>query len=140
MANSTGERKEIPGYPGYLITEDGQLFRLVRRGSVNYDTATPVATSPDGKVVLSGPPPTRGFHTIGISRLVEMAFGKKDELAELVGEDLSKVVREHVMTPEEQEAQAQSFVFGNVAIDNPAVTKEMVAEVSKARKRKKDAE
>lgn len=35
--------------------------------------------------------------------------------------------RTHVMTDGEREAQARSFAYGNAAIDNPDVTREMVA-------------
>ena len=34
------------------------------------------------------------------------------------------------MTPEEREAQRRSFAYGNCAIENPAVTREMVDEVA----------
>lgn len=135
MANQTGERREIPGFPGYLITEDGQLFKLIRRGAVNYDTATPVAVSSDGKVVLSGPEPTRACHTFSVSHLVSTVFPKaSDELATLVGDELADFVRSHKMTDEEREAQAKSFAYGNVAIDNPTITKEMVDAAATERK------
>lgn len=34
--------------------------------------------------------------------------------------------RAHVMTPEERRAQRISFAYGNAALDNPSVTREMV--------------
>jgi len=38
--------------------------------------------------------------------------------------------KEPPMTPEEKEAQRRSFAFGNVAIDNPNVTPELVNQVT----------
>ena len=37
--------------------------------------------------------------------------------------------RNHKMTPEELREQRISFVYGNVAFDNPAITREMVEEI-----------
>jgi hypothetical protein len=34
------------------------------------------------------------------------------------------------MTDEEKEAQRRSFVYGNLAISNPSITREMVDEVA----------
>lgn len=38
--------------------------------------------------------------------------------------------RTHQMTPEEHEAQRRSFVYGNVKLSNPDVTREMVDEAA----------
>jgi hypothetical protein len=39
---------------------------------------------------------------------------------------LIETARNHVMTPEERRAQVISFAYGNLAIENPAITREMV--------------
>lgn len=38
--------------------------------------------------------------------------------------------RNYEMTPEEQEEQRRSFAYGNAAIDNPDVTRELVDRVA----------
>lgn len=55
----------------------------------------------------------------------------KPTLAELV-----ELARNYVMTPEELHEQRISFAYGNVAIENPRVTREMVEDAA----RKIDAE
>ena len=45
---------------------------------------------------------------------------------------LVEMARAHRMTDEERERQRRSFVFGNVSIENPLVTREMVDEVADA--------
>ena len=60
--------------------------------------------------------------------------GKLPELAMPYGRELDELIersRSLKMTPEQAEAQRQSFVYGNCAIDNPLVTREMVEEASK---------
>jgi len=37
-----------------------------------------------------------------------------------------ETARKHVMTPEERRAQTISFAYGNLVLDNPAITREMV--------------
>ena len=44
-------------------------------------------------------------------------------------EELLRRAKDVHMTPEEQDEQLRSWVFGNVALSNPAVTKEMVDSV-----------
>lgn len=44
-------------------------------------------------------------------------------------EELLRKAKDVVMTPEEEEEQRRSWAFGNVALSNPAVTREMVDEV-----------
>lgn len=46
--------------------------------------------------------------------------------------DKLRVLDGYVMTPAEREAQRRSFAFGNAAIDNPNVTREMVNEIADA--------
>ena len=46
-------------------------------------------------------------------------------------EKLIEFAKRHKMTPAEIEAQRQSFAYGNCHIENPLVTREMVAEASK---------
>lgn len=41
-------------------------------------------------------------------------------------EDLIALAKTVTMTPAEQEAQRRSFAYGNVAIENPNVTRELV--------------
>lgn len=38
-------------------------------------------------------------------------------------EELIELARKHVITPEELEAQARSFAYGNVNLHNPAITR-----------------
>jgi hypothetical protein len=47
-------------------------------------------------------------------------------------QDLIEAARNIVMTPEMAREQRQSFAFGNVSMHNPAVTRELVAEVDAA--------
>jgi len=49
---------------------------------------------------------------------------------EMTLEELIEWARTYVMTPEEREAQRRSFVYGNVKLSNPAVTKERVDQVA----------
>ena len=42
-------------------------------------------------------------------------------------ERLLEAARKAPMSPVEREAQRRSFAFGNTAIENPAITREMVA-------------
>lgn len=44
---------------------------------------------------------------------------------------LIEKTRNYTMTEEQAAAQRRSFAFGNVAIENPAVTMEMVIEVER---------
>jgi hypothetical protein len=41
--------------------------------------------------------------------------------------ELARAVK---ITPEQEEAQRRSFVFGNVAIENPSITREFVDRVA----------
>lgn len=41
---------------------------------------------------------------------------------------LLETAKSHTITPEERSAQRISFAYGNVALHNPAVTREMVEE------------
>ena len=41
-------------------------------------------------------------------------------------EDLLEAAKKHVPTPEERELQRRSFAYGNTAIENPRITREMV--------------
>jgi hypothetical protein len=41
-------------------------------------------------------------------------------------EDLLKAGRDFVLTPKEKEQQRRSFAYGNIVIENPRVTREMV--------------
>jgi hypothetical protein len=41
-------------------------------------------------------------------------------------QDLIKAAKNIVMTPEQKEQQRRSFAYGNVAIENPRITREMV--------------
>ena len=50
-------------------------------------------------------------------------------------EDLLRKAKDVVMTPEEEEEQRRDWAFGNVALSNPAVTREMVDEVAKGNPR-----
>jgi hypothetical protein len=50
----------------------------------------------------------------------------EDEMSET--EKLIEAIRSHVMTPEDRRKHAISFAFGNVALHNPSVTREMVAD------------
>jgi hypothetical protein len=43
---------------------------------------------------------------------------------------LIEAARSHAMTDAEREAQRRSFAFGNVAIENPTVTREMVDRIA----------
>jgi hypothetical protein len=45
-------------------------------------------------------------------------------------ERLLVAARQHVMTEEEYREQRISFAYGNLAIDNPEITKEMVREAA----------
>jgi hypothetical protein len=45
-------------------------------------------------------------------------------------EKLLIAARTHVMTEEEYREQRISFAYGNLAIDNPEITKEMVREAA----------
>ncbi len=47
-------------------------------------------------------------------------------------DQLIRQARDHVMTPEELFEQRVSFVYGNVSMSNPNVTREMVREVALA--------
>jgi hypothetical protein len=44
---------------------------------------------------------------------------------------LLEAARNHEMTPEERREQRISFVYGNLAIDDPSVTKEHVREADR---------
>lgn len=46
-------------------------------------------------------------------------------------DELIEVARKHEMTPEERYEQRVSFAYGNVAIESPRVTREMVAEIAR---------
>lgn len=46
-------------------------------------------------------------------------------------EALIELARTHKMTKEEREAQARSFAYGNTHLDNPAITREGVAEAQR---------
>lgn len=50
---------------------------------------------------------------------------KTTELEELLG-----TVKDAKMTEDEKEEQRRSWAFGNTALSNPAVTREMVDEVA----------
>jgi hypothetical protein len=39
--------------------------------------------------------------------------------------DLLEAARNSVLTPEEKEQQRRSFAYGNTAIENPRITREM---------------
>ncbi len=41
-------------------------------------------------------------------------------------QDLLEAAKKIVLTPEEKEQQRRSFAYGNVAIENPRITREMV--------------
>jgi hypothetical protein len=41
-------------------------------------------------------------------------------------QDLLEAAKNIVMTPEEKEQQRRSFAYGNTAIENPRITREMV--------------
>lgn len=47
-------------------------------------------------------------------------------------EELIKLAKASSMTPEQQEEQRRSFVFGNTALENPFITREMVEAVADA--------
>jgi hypothetical protein len=49
----------------------------------------------------------------------------KPSVSEMI--ELARAVR---MTPEQEEQQRRSFVFGNVAIENPSITREFVDRVA----------
>ena len=55
-------------------------------------------------------------------------------------DQLLEAAREHVITPEELEAQRRSFAFGNANIDNPNVTREMVDRAAERLKQEADGE
>jgi len=40
--------------------------------------------------------------------------------------DLLEAAKNVVLTPEEKEQQRRSFAYGNVAIENPRITREMI--------------
>jgi hypothetical protein len=40
--------------------------------------------------------------------------------------DLLEAARNSVLTPEEKEQQRRSFAYGNTAIENPRITREMI--------------
>jgi hypothetical protein len=40
--------------------------------------------------------------------------------------DLLEAAKNFVLTPEEKEKQRRSFAYGNVVIENPHITREMV--------------
>lgn len=48
-------------------------------------------------------------------------FGKKSGQQSFIEE-----AQQYKMTPEQEEAQRRSFAYGNAAIDNPHVTREMI--------------
>ncbi len=48
---------------------------------------------------------------------------------------LLKRARKHLSTPEELEAQRQSFAYGNVKLHNPSITREQVAYISSTMER-----
>lgn len=41
-------------------------------------------------------------------------------------QDLLEAAKKVVLTPEEKEQQRRSFAYGNVAIENPCITREIV--------------
>lgn len=41
-------------------------------------------------------------------------------------QDLLEAARKVVLTPEEKEQQRRSFAYGNTAIENPRITREMI--------------
>lgn len=43
--------------------------------------------------------------------------------------ELLEKAKHHIMTPEERAEQQISFAFGNVAIENPSLTKESVRRI-----------
>jgi hypothetical protein len=45
-------------------------------------------------------------------------------------EEILEKTKDYQMTEEEKEAQRRSFVYGNLAIDNPEVTKELVNKIA----------
>jgi hypothetical protein len=67
--------------------------------------------------------------------LIDLILHLMQERAQIVRQvrldALIEKARSHIMTPEQQQAQAKSFVYGNVALSNPAVTREMVEEAFK---------
>lgn len=48
--------------------------------------------------------------------------------------ELLALVEGTTMTPEQQEEQRRSFVYGNTGIENPDITRELVDEVADGRK------
>ena len=54
-------------------------------------------------------------------------------------DELLEWARTQVMTPEEREAQRRSFVYGNLAIENPNITRELIDEVADQMPAKQDA-
>lgn len=52
-------------------------------------------------------------------------MAKELSISEMI--ELARSVR---MTPAQEEAQRRSFVFGNVAIENPSITREFVDRVA----------
>lgn len=44
-------------------------------------------------------------------------------------EELLRLAREHVMSEDEIREQRRSFVYGNTHIENPRITRDMVAEI-----------
>jgi hypothetical protein len=44
--------------------------------------------------------------------------------------EMIELARAVKITPEQEEAQRRSFVFGNVAIENPSITREFVDRVA----------
>ena len=59
----------------------------------------------------------------------------QDAIARAQLADIIDAARSHVMTDAEREAQRRNFAFGNVAIENPAITREMVDRIADAMKR-----
>ena len=62
-----------------------------------------------------------------------LIYWREQRKAKQRGIDLQSLLaqaKNYKMTPEEQEAQRRSFVYGNCAIDNPKVTRELVNEVA----------
>ena len=57
----------------------------------------------------------------------DMLPGDLEKMEATLNELIEKA-RNHVMTPAEKRAQAISFAYGNAKIENPHITREMVAE------------
>jgi len=47
-------------------------------------------------------------------------------------EDLLEAAKMVVLAPEEKELQRRSFAYGNTAIENPGITREMIDEAADA--------